>query len=149
MQFQPSEFSYYGQSEVEAPPEVEGAPAPAGGGVADYLQYVPIARDFLLGADPEQEAALIEAKIENLKAQKKKLPALSGFYQNEINKLKSKLTVPGGHRRWRGHSGYRGPAGDRRGRVGLAKGAEGVRDGSCAQEPGEPQLRPLVGHHRG
>jgi hypothetical protein len=93
MQFQPSEFSYYGQSEVEAPPEVEGAPAPAGGGVADYLQYVPIARDFLLGADPEQEAALIEAKIENLKAQKKKLPALSGFYQNEINKLKSKLTV--------------------------------------------------------
>ena len=88
MMFQPSEFSY---GEAEIVEEVETEPA---AGAEQYLQYVPFLRGVLGLDDPEEEAAVIEAKIENLKRTRDSLPPFShGLYNNQINKLEAKLVV--------------------------------------------------------
>ena len=51
------------------------------------------AQSVLSTGDAYETEAVIQAKIENLKRMRDKIPVLSVFYTNEINKLHAKLSV--------------------------------------------------------
>lgn len=51
------------------------------------------AQGVLVSDDAYESVELIQAKISNLKQMKLKIPALAWFYDNEIAKLKARLTA--------------------------------------------------------
>lgn len=82
-QFVPSDL---GQAELPAEDKPKG--------VQQYLEYVPLVRDLLLGADPEQQAATLKAKIQNYKEMARSTSGIiKTFYLNEIDKMQAKLAV--------------------------------------------------------
>ncbi len=81
MKFQPSAHSY-------------GGDAPAGTTSQDYTQAAVAARSFLFGDDVRQEAAKVQAQINNLVATRDALPkALRPAVQGRINVLEAQLTA--------------------------------------------------------
>jgi hypothetical protein len=75
-----------------------GAPGAAGGSppdVADYLQYVSVARELVLPSDPEERAQILKAKIKNFQGMKRRFPIAAVFYDNEIRKMRAKLSASG------------------------------------------------------
>lgn len=77
----------YGASEQSAGPE--------DGSYEEYLQYVPFLREFIVGEDPREEIAIIQAKIQNYKKLKRQtgVGLLKTFYSNEIRKLEARLAA--------------------------------------------------------
>lgn len=56
-------------------------------------QAAPIVSAFVLPTDPVERKAVIEARIKNLRAMKARFPVAALFYDNEIRKLKAKLSA--------------------------------------------------------
>jgi len=85
MMFSPSKqsYSHYGSAKEEEEKK---------GGLAQVEQVLPAIRSFLFGESAREEAAILQAQIENLEA---KLASGAGvlhnFYVDELNKKRARL----------------------------------------------------------
>lgn len=95
LHFEPSLYSNIGYGADEALQPTAAEEAAGGGSAAD--QYIPLVGQLigglLSGGDPREEAAVIRAKIENKKALKKQMPALSLILDADIRRLQERLVV--------------------------------------------------------
>jgi hypothetical protein len=59
----------------------------------DYTQYVPLVKQLLGSGDPREEKRVLEAKLANARAMRRKFPLLAIYYDGEIRKLRAKIAA--------------------------------------------------------
>ena len=75
-------MSFYGD-----PPQAETDPLKV------LEQYAPVVQALLLPKDPAERRAVLAARIKNLEGMKRRFPIGAVLYDNEIRKLRAKLSA--------------------------------------------------------
>jgi hypothetical protein len=89
-----SQFSpFYGAADPVAGTQAPVDTATISGYIREYAPLVRETVEALSEADPRVEAAQIEQQIVNRQMDKKRYPLLAAFFDNEIAKLKARLSV--------------------------------------------------------
>lgn len=84
---------YYGDAVDAAEAAITAATGQTKGGGDDYTQYVPLVKSLLGSGDPREEKRVLEAKLANARAMKKKFPLAAFYYDGQIRKLKAKIAA--------------------------------------------------------